>query len=71
MEFLSSKKFLQMFFLQQVVKRTNCWPSFFNTTVRVTAPATEMNNVVENFAIQFDGKGEKKRINETCIETKQ
>jgi hypothetical protein len=30
-----------------------------NDVVRVTAPATETNDVVENFTIQFDGKGEK------------
>ncbi len=27
--------------------------------VRVTAPATEVNNAVENFTIQFNNKGEK------------
>jgi hypothetical protein len=30
-----------------------------NDVIRVTAPATEMKNVVENFTIQFDSKGEK------------
>lgn len=30
-----------------------------NDVVRVTAPATEMNDVVENFTIQFNGKGDK------------
>lgn len=30
-----------------------------NDVVRVTAPATELNNAVENFTIQFNKKGEK------------
>lgn len=30
-----------------------------NDVVRVTAPASELNNTVENFAIQFEKKGEK------------
>lgn len=30
-----------------------------NDVVRVTAPATQVNNAIENFTIQFESKGEK------------
>lgn len=33
-----------------------------NDVLRITAPVTTSNNVVENFTIQFEGKGEKQGV---------